>query len=369
MNTGGRRPDAWSGNHLTGPCLVFSHGSREPFMGVYHPHTRAGVVHYSSIAGLADQEDLVVGRDADGLDWRKALSDDESAYVEVQAGLFRNQETYAFLEPQEQIRFTEYWMPVRDDRRDHARTRTRDRCISRATASSAGSRRPGRAQREREIGARRRRCVVKDGPAVRAHGAAHLTAAEAAQRTFAGLPAAPRYTVEVRDGAGRVLLTHTEDQLRHVARVGDPPRAPARARDAAARPAQRRATCSKPARDQSSTASAWLAWDTLRGGTQAFPGEPGPAQGRRGRLAVDLCALSPRRPRCWNRLARGDTTDPEVQYYLGLAHEGLGQDGKARAEFEAAHHFRDFRAPAPAEAWPRPTREPGDFAAGARPAE
>src|SRR5205807_2263960 len=46
-------------------------------------------------------------------DWRKALSDNNSAYVEVQAGLFRNQETYAFLQPRQTIRFSEYWMPVR----------------------------------------------------------------------------------------------------------------------------------------------------------------------------------------------------------------------------------------------------------------
>ena len=38
---------------------------------------------------------------------------DDSAYVELQAGLFRNQETYGFLEPQETVRFTEYWLPVR----------------------------------------------------------------------------------------------------------------------------------------------------------------------------------------------------------------------------------------------------------------
>ena len=54
------------------------------------------------------------GVDPDGLDWRKALSDNNSAYVEIQAGLFRNQETYAFLEPQATIGFSEYWMPVRD---------------------------------------------------------------------------------------------------------------------------------------------------------------------------------------------------------------------------------------------------------------
>ena len=101
------------GNHTFGPVSQFSHGSREPFMGVYHPRTRAGVVHYSSPEDAPTKKIWSWGRDADGLDWRKALSDDESAYVEVQAGLFRNQETYAFLEPQEVIRFREFWMPVR----------------------------------------------------------------------------------------------------------------------------------------------------------------------------------------------------------------------------------------------------------------
>ncbi|NNG15176.1 MAG: DUF5107 domain-containing protein, partial [Gemmatimonadales bacterium] len=47
-----------------------------------------------------------------GLNWRKALSDNQSAYVEIQAGLFRNQETYGFLEPEESVRFSEYWIPI-----------------------------------------------------------------------------------------------------------------------------------------------------------------------------------------------------------------------------------------------------------------
>ena len=53
-----------------------------------------------------------MGVDADGLAWRKTLSDNYSGYVEVQAGLFRNQETYSFLEPQQVIHFSEFWMPV-----------------------------------------------------------------------------------------------------------------------------------------------------------------------------------------------------------------------------------------------------------------
>ena len=60
------------------------------------------------------EENLVWGTDADGMDWRKALSDHNSAYVEVQGGLFRNQETYAFLEPRQTLQFSEYWMPVRE---------------------------------------------------------------------------------------------------------------------------------------------------------------------------------------------------------------------------------------------------------------
>ena len=60
------------------------------------------------------------GNDRDAATWRTALSDDDSGYVELQAGLFRNQETYALLEPQEPVRFSEYWLPARRSRRDHA---------------------------------------------------------------------------------------------------------------------------------------------------------------------------------------------------------------------------------------------------------
>ena len=82
-------------------------------MGIYHPHTQTGVAHYADYADLPAKKIWSWGVDADGLDWRRALSDDNSAYVEVQAGLMRNQETYAFLEPRQSIHFTEYWMPVR----------------------------------------------------------------------------------------------------------------------------------------------------------------------------------------------------------------------------------------------------------------
>jgi len=101
-------------NHTRGPVSEFVHGSREEFMGVWHPETNTGTVHFADYASLPAKKIWSWGSDADGLDWRKALSDNNSAYLEVQAGLFRNQETYAFLEPRQTLRFSEYWMPVRD---------------------------------------------------------------------------------------------------------------------------------------------------------------------------------------------------------------------------------------------------------------
>ena len=84
------------------------------FMGVWNPHTNTGTVHFAEYEELPAKKIWSWGVDADGLDWRKALSDNNSAYLEVQAGLFRNQETYAFLEPRQVIHFSEYWMPVRE---------------------------------------------------------------------------------------------------------------------------------------------------------------------------------------------------------------------------------------------------------------
>jgi tetratricopeptide (TPR) repeat protein len=101
-------------NQTDGPVSLFVHGSREEFMGLWNPHSNTGTVHFAHYDELPAKKIWSWGVDADGLDWRNALSDDNSAYSEVQGGLFRNQETYAFLQPRQHISFTEYWMPVRE---------------------------------------------------------------------------------------------------------------------------------------------------------------------------------------------------------------------------------------------------------------
>ncbi len=112
LNAGGKDL-SFLKNHTDGPVSYFSHGSHETFMGVWNPKTNNGVAQFSEYQDLPAKKIWSWGKDTDGLAWRTALSDNQSAYVEVQAGLFRNQETYAFLDPGQTIRFSEYWMPIR----------------------------------------------------------------------------------------------------------------------------------------------------------------------------------------------------------------------------------------------------------------
>ena len=101
-------------NQEDGPVSLFTFRTKEPFVGVYHPNTQSGTVHVASPSELPTHKVWSWGHDREAADWRTALSDDDSAYIELQAGLFRNQETYAFLEPQDTVSFSEYWLPVRD---------------------------------------------------------------------------------------------------------------------------------------------------------------------------------------------------------------------------------------------------------------
>ena len=94
------------------PCLFMAAAKISWEYGI--PMTNTGTVHFAEYEELPAKKIWSWGVDADGLDWRKALSDNDSAYLEVQAGLFRNQETYAFLEPRQMLQFSEYWMPVRE---------------------------------------------------------------------------------------------------------------------------------------------------------------------------------------------------------------------------------------------------------------
>jgi hypothetical protein len=91
---------------------LFAHESHEAFLAVYQPSTHSGTLHWADPAEVPGKKIWVWGKDAEA-EMRRTLSDDNSLYVEIQAGIFANQETYGLLEPGARRSFTEYWMPVR----------------------------------------------------------------------------------------------------------------------------------------------------------------------------------------------------------------------------------------------------------------
>jgi len=83
-----KNPDRW-------PVSVFVHGSRENFMGIWHPTQMLEPYISPSTRNCPPKKIWSWGVDADGLDWRKALSDNDSAYAEVQGACFATRRTYA----------------------------------------------------------------------------------------------------------------------------------------------------------------------------------------------------------------------------------------------------------------------------------
>jgi hypothetical protein len=73
----------------------FAYHSREPFFGAYQPHTRTATIHVADPAAVPGKKLWAWGRREDGR-IRQLLSDDNSQYVEIQAGLFTTQEEYQY---------------------------------------------------------------------------------------------------------------------------------------------------------------------------------------------------------------------------------------------------------------------------------
>jgi tetratricopeptide (TPR) repeat protein len=323
-------------NQTSGPVSLFVHGSREPFMGVWNPHTSTGVVHYAEYAHLPAKKIWSWGTDPDGLDWRTALSDNNSAYVEVQAGLFRNQETYAFLEPRQTIRFSEFWMPVRDIGG-----------ISRANLT--GVVHLDRQQQAMVIGLNVNEAIpqatlrILTGDHEVFQQKTDLSPQQTWSHRLEKADDQQKYTFELRDSKGSLLLRQTEGQYdwtpAELIRTGPQP------------------SFNIPDREHR-TEDEWLqlgneeeldgallvALQTYRDALSRFPQS---MQGRKaaGRLYASLLRHQEAKD-LLEPVAAQNTTDAEVSYYLGIAYEGLGQSREARESYESAERLPAFRAAA-----------------------
>jgi tetratricopeptide (TPR) repeat protein len=321
-------------NHTKGPVSLFVHGSREPFMGVWNPHTNTGTVHYADYAQVPGKKIWSWGSDADGLDWRKALSDNNSIYVEVQAGLLRNQETYAFLEPRQTISFSEFWMPVREIGG-----------ISRANLAGVVNLR----RRESALTASLNVNQAYPGAAIRITGGNQTVFEDKAdlkpERTWsheiANAEQQQKYTFELRDNKGTVLLRQTEGvyDWTPIEEIHTGTQSSYRIPD-----------------QENRTEDDWIqlgsehelngrllqAMQTYQDAIAKFP-ESFEARKAAGRLCASLLRYQEAKAYLEPAHAR-DTSDPAISYYLGISYEGLGRNREARESYEAAYRQPAFRA-------------------------
>jgi tetratricopeptide (TPR) repeat protein len=324
-------------NQQSGPVSFFVHGSHEPFMGIWNPKTQAGAVHYAEYSELPAKKIWSWGADADGLGWRKALSDNDSAYVEVQGGLFRNQETYAFLDPGKTIRFSEYWMPVRG-----TGGITRANKVGVLSLQTHGSDVSAALNVNEHIpGAQIR--LLQSGQTLWSE-TTDLTPEEKWSHSVSINNPAAKVTFELRDREGKVLLQHTDGKYdwdpESTINVG-----PQQIYEA---PADSRTEDEwlKLGTDQELNGKVVLALETYKKAMAQYPGSLA-LQMTAGRLSAALQHFADAKTML-QAVQKRDTPNAEIAYYLGIAEDGLGHTREAQTAYEVAYRQAEFRARAAA---------------------
>jgi tetratricopeptide (TPR) repeat protein len=323
-------------NQKDGPVSYFAHGSHETFMGIWNPKTDTGTAHFSEYRDLPANKIWSWGVDADGMAWRKALSDNDSAYVEVQAGLFRNQETYAFLDPGQVIRFTEYWMPARGTGG-----------ISRANKAAVvhlevrGTILAARLNVNAPIAAASL-SLSQDGK-VLWHETSDLDPTTTWTKSIPIQRADSSFTFELRDRDSHSLLLQTVDHYDL-----DPPGSiKVGPQTAYAMPGPERRSEDdwlQFGKDQELNGKVVQAFGTYQTALEKFP-HSFSLEVAEGRLAASLQRYAEAVPFLEDAQSR-DTPNSVVAYYLGIAQQGLGNLRAAETTYEIAYRQDSMRAPA-----------------------
>ena len=323
-------------NQTLGPVSYFAHGTREPFMGMWNPHTQTGTAHFAAYPDVPAKKVWSWGVDPDGLHWRTVLSDNHSAYVEMQAGLFRNQETYAFLEPGQSLHFSEFWMPVRGTGGISRANKIgvmhfNDRASDVTVALNVN---------ERVSGARI--SLTRDGTVLWS-GVADLSPEKTWSHSVPRREGSRKLTFELRTSAGQSLLKQTEGEYdwepESSIETG-----PQTAVHFSAPENRSEDDWLEKGRSEELNGAALQALATYRHALDRYPQSQSLAIAA-GRLEASLQQYDDAARLLRKALSR-DTTNSEIAYYLGIAEEGLGNGRDAQASYEIAYRQADLRAPA-----------------------
>jgi tetratricopeptide (TPR) repeat protein len=320
---------------------VFAYGSSESFMGVYSPHTDSGIVHWADPKTVPSKKFFSWGNDSNALDWRNRLSDNNSAYVEVQSGLFKDQTTYEFLEPRQSIRFTEFWMPVRgigsiaranlNGVLAMERTRQKDGKITLKVGFNANRAIPGA------------KIAVPDGGKNVLEEDVSLNPAVTWTHQIADLPADKTYTFLLASASDEPLLKHTEGVYDVVPRdrVKTGPQPQIQALDPKS---MAETDFLQRGTDLELHADYLNAWDAYRSGLAKFPASVLLLKAA-GRLADGLWRYQEAATFLGKAEERAPS-DAETHYYRGIAETALDHPAVARTELEAAHNSPSFQVAA-----------------------
>jgi tetratricopeptide (TPR) repeat protein len=325
-------------NHGSG-FEAFAYGSSETFMGVYSPHTDSGVVHWADFSAVPSKKFFSWGIDRNALDWGNRLSDNHSAYVEVQSGLFKDQTTFEFLQPRQSIRFTEFWMPVRG-----IGTITRAN-LNGVLAMERTSQKAGEITLKVGFNANRAipgaRIVVSDGGKNVFEENVSLAPGVTWTHQIADLPADKTYTFLLAEADGEPLLKHSEGVYDEVPRdrvkTGPQPQR-------LAPKSQAEGDFIKTGTDLELHGDYLNAWDACRAGLAKFPDSAALLKAA-GRLADGLWRYQEAAVLLGKAEERAPS-DPEIHYYRGIAETALDHPADARAELEAARNSPSFQAAA-----------------------
>jgi tetratricopeptide (TPR) repeat protein len=313
----------------------FALGSHESFLAVYHPTSRTATVHVADPEAMPGKKFWAWGTQKDA-NMRRALSDNHSLYVEIQAGLMPTQDDFRFFEPHQSLRLTEYWMAGRGiggvSRANvhgvlnlERKTSPKPALVAELNVTHAI---PGA------------HILIRKGAETVLDETADLDPVTVFSRSVPDPVAGTAYRFELMSRDGALLLAHTEGEWKadgaESAKIGAP-------LETAVAAAATEDGYAARGRHSELLQRYRFAEGEYRAGLAAFPSsfELKKSLGRllvgRKRFEEAAALLSD--------ASRAQPRNAEVQYYLGLSQAALGHEDSARDEWRKAATDAEFGPP------------------------